>query len=120
MTGAKSGVAERIQDEEPRAVYPHCYGHSINVASCDAIKQSRPIKCALETAHEIIKRIKYSPRLQVIFQQLKHASDVTTDSHSPGIRVLCPSAWMVHAHSLASILKIMSYFNPLGKRPQKL
>ena len=50
MNGAKPGVAKRIQDEEPSAVYTHCYGHSNNLASCDAIKQSRPMKCALETA----------------------------------------------------------------------
>lgn len=55
MSGAKSGVAKRISDEEPRAVYTHCYGHSINLAACDAIKQSKPIKCALEVTHEICK-----------------------------------------------------------------
>ena len=39
MSGAKSGVAKRISEGEPRAVYTHCYGHSINLAACDTIKQ---------------------------------------------------------------------------------
>lgn len=62
MSGAKSGVAKRIQEDEPRAVYTHCYGHSVNLASCDAVKQSKLIKSALETTYEITKLIKYSPR----------------------------------------------------------
>ena len=39
MSGAKSGVAKRISDEEPRAVYTHCYGHSINLAACSNANQ---------------------------------------------------------------------------------
>lgn len=27
MSGARSGVAKRITDEEPRALFTHCYGH---------------------------------------------------------------------------------------------
>ena len=62
MSGVKNGVAKKIQEEEPRAVYTHCYGHSLNLATCDAVKQSKPIKNALETTQKITKLIKYSPR----------------------------------------------------------
>ena len=33
MHGARSGVATRIFEEEPHALYTHCYGHSINLAA---------------------------------------------------------------------------------------
>ena len=52
ISGAKSGVANKIQKEEPRAAYMHFYGHSVNLATCDAVKHSKPIKNALETTHE--------------------------------------------------------------------
>ena len=104
MSGAKSGVAKRIQDEEPRAVYTHCYGHSINLATCDAVKQSRLIKSALEMTHEITKLIMYSPRREGTFKELRSANDIATGSHSPGVRVLCPTRWTVRADSLASII----------------
>ena len=104
MSGAKSGVAKRIQEEEPRAVYTHCYGHSVNLATCDAIKESKPIKSALETTHEITKLIKFSPCREGIFKQIKSSSNATSDSHSPGLRVLCPTRWTVRADSLASII----------------
>ena len=38
MKGEKSGVVQRSREEEPRVVYMHCYGHSINLAACDAVK----------------------------------------------------------------------------------
>ncbi len=101
MSGSKSGVAKRIQDLEPRAIYTHCYGHSLNLAASDTIKLSELMRDALDTTHEITRLIKYSPRRDGIFQELKesHATNST-----PGIQVLCPTRWTVRADSLASII----------------
>ena len=88
MCGTKSVVATRILAEEPRAVYTHCYGHSVNLAACDAIKGTKLMKDSMETAHEITKRIKYSPHRQEIFHALKASS---SDHHGPGLHVLCPT-----------------------------
>ena len=104
MRGARSGVAKRILDEEPRAVYTHCYGHSINLAASDAVKQTKVMRDALDMTHEITKLIKYSPRWKAIFRDLKQGSEMSAGSHSPGIRVLCPMRWTVRADSLASIV----------------
>ena len=38
MSGIKEGVAASIQQQEPRAVYTHCYGHALNLACGDAEK----------------------------------------------------------------------------------
>lgn len=78
-------------EEEPRAVYTHCYGHSVNLATCDAVKQSKPIKDALETTYKITKLIKHSPRRKGIFREIRSTSDATGDNHSPGVCVLCPT-----------------------------
>ena len=53
--GASNGVATQICKEEPRAVYTHCYGHSLNLAAADAIKQSKVMKLALATTYEVTK-----------------------------------------------------------------
>ena len=66
MRGAKSGVVKRILDEEPRAVYTHCYGHSINLAASDAVKQTKLMRDALDMTHDITKLIKYSPRREAV------------------------------------------------------
>jgi len=54
MSGAKSGVAQQIK-EEPRALYTHCYSHSLNLAASDAIKASKSMSNALDTTYEIVK-----------------------------------------------------------------
>lgn len=87
MSSSKRGVAKRISDLEPRAVYTHCYGHALNLAAGDTLKQSNLIKDALDTTREITKLIKYSPRRDAIFQRLKD----TLPANTPGIRVLCPT-----------------------------
>ena len=104
MRGMRSGVAKQILDIESRALYTHCYGHSINLAVNDALKLSKPIKAALETTHEVTRLIKYSPRHEGIFHELNSAHDITTGYQSPGVHVLYPTCWTVNADSLASII----------------
>ena len=62
MSGSRNGVATQIMREEKRAVYTHCYGHSLNLAVGDTIKRSKVCREALETAFEITKLIKFLPR----------------------------------------------------------
>ena len=101
MSGAKSGVAVKLQAVEHRAVFTHCYGHALNLACADTIRQSKLMRDALDTTHEITKLIKKSPRRDAIFKRLKEAME----SDTPGIRVLCPTRWTVKAESLNSILE---------------
>ena len=58
MSGAKSGVAKQLTDEEPRALYTHCYGHVLNLACGDAIKWCKLLRDTLDTTYEITKLIK--------------------------------------------------------------
>ena len=100
MSGAKSGVVARMQAAEPRAVFTHCYGHALNLACADTIKQCKLMRDALDTTYEITKLIKKSPRRDAIFNRLKEEMG----SDSPGIRVLCPTRWTVRAEAFKSIL----------------
>jgi len=38
MAGLKSGVAKQLMQNEPRAIYTHCYGHALNLACGDTIR----------------------------------------------------------------------------------
>ena len=100
MSGPRSGVGKKISDLESRAVYTHCYGHSLNLACMDTIKSSKIMQEALDITGEITKLVKLSPRRGSVFQRLK-------DEIAPqdaGIRVLCPTRWTVKAEALKSIL----------------
>ena len=41
MSGIRSGVATQISAMESRALFTHCYGHSLDLAACDTIKNSK-------------------------------------------------------------------------------
>lgn len=100
MVGIRSGVATLICKEEPRAILVHCYGHSLQLAVGDTVKEIKTMSDALDTTNEISKLLKYSPKRDTLFEKLKKelAPDV------PGFRVLCPTRWTVRADSLQSII----------------
>ena len=70
MTGGKTGVAKILRDEEPRAILTHCYGHALNLAVGDCVKQCNVMKAALDIVAEISKLIK-SPKRDAAFEKLK-------------------------------------------------
>ncbi len=105
MSGAKSGVAKRIQDEEKKAIYTHCYGHALNLACSDAIKGCKVTKDALESAYELIKLIKFSPKREEIFNVIKEELAPGT----AGIKILCPTRWTVRGESLSRIISNYSF-----------
>ena len=100
MAGAKAGVAAKIEEIEPRAVFTHCYGHALNLGVSDTIKRSLAMKDCLDTCFELVKLIKFSPKREAMLREMKEeiGSDV------PGVRTLCPTRWTVRADSLASIV----------------
>ena len=100
MAGYKSGVAQQLLQEETKVLYTHCYGHALNLACADTIKQVKLLKDALDTAYELVKLIKYSPQREACFARLK--ADLAPIT--PGVRALCPTRWTVRAEALQSIL----------------
>ena len=94
-------VAAEIKSIEPRALYLHCYGHSLNLAVANTLKEIRPMADTLDHCLEICNLLKFSPRRDAIFCRLKE--EMT--SHVPGLHTLCPTCWTVRAASLESILQ---------------
>ena len=116
MSGRRSGVAAQISAEEPRAIYTHCYGHALNLAAADTIKQNKLLRDALDITSEISKLLKYSPRRDSLLETLKQqlAPDV------PGFRTLCPTRWTVKASSLDSVLKNYRVFQALWEEAKEI
>ena len=116
MSGLKTGVATRIQQLESRAIYTHCYGHSLNLAAGDTIKNSTVMKKALDITLEMSKLIKFSPKRDALFQKLKGE----LQPECPGMRVLCPTRWTVRADSLKSVLDNYSVLQELWEESVKV
>lgn len=103
MSGARHGVATKILEEESRAVYTHCYAHSLNLAVADTVKKSKICRDALDTAFEITRLIKFSPKRNVAFEKIRSGQDEETCS-PVGIRAFCSTRWTARGDSLESIL----------------
>ena len=102
MSGARKGVAKLINQEESCAIYMHCYGHALNLAVGNCIKYSNICKDSLDTAFKIIKLIKFSPKRNAAFDQIR-ASNQDDDS-TIGIRTFCQTWWTVRGDATESIL----------------
>ena len=89
-------AAKDIKVVEPRAMYLHCFGHSLNLAVADTLKGAKIMPDVLDHVLEICKLLKFSPQRDAIFRKLKKE----LLSHAPGIRNLCLTRWTLHASSL--------------------
>ena len=114
MTGVRTGVATRIKQENPKCLLTHCYCHALNLAIGDTVKNVQLLKEVLDTAYELTKLVKYSPKRQAALktkqEELKlnnvklpvDGYDSEGESFSR-LRLLCPTRWTVRAKALWSI-----------------
>ena len=118
MSGSKNGVATQICSEEKRALYVHCHAHALNLAVGDCIKHSKVCREALETAFEISRLIKFSPKRNAAFDKIK--TEIASDE-SPigGIRTFCPTRWTVRGNAVKSILQNYCPLNQLWEESLK-
>lgn len=100
MCGARSGVATRIKQLEPRAHFTHCHAHALNLAVGDTIKRIKLLRHTMDTAFEISKLLRFSPKRDAMFLKIKNEVSPGTT----GFRTLCPTRWTVRAKSLQSII----------------
>lgn len=100
MAGRKAGVAARLAELEPRALFTHCFGHALSLAVSDTVKRSSIMQDCLDCCYEIVKLVKFSPKREAMLKEIKQESCADT----PGLRTLCPTRWTVRAASLASII----------------
>ncbi len=86
---------------EPSSIFIQCYVHALNLAAGETIKNNRILRDTLDTTFEISKLIKFSPRRDAIFQNLK--AEIAPETS--GFRTLCPTRWTVGGDSLETVLK---------------
>ena len=53
MSGAKKEVAAIVTQEESQALYTYCYGHALNLAVADTVKQSKVCSDTRDTVFDI-------------------------------------------------------------------
>lgn len=105
MSGSKRGVAVQIQAKESRAVLTHCYGHALNLAVGDTIKQSKLCQDSMDTSFKISKLIHFSPKRNAAFDRIKVEVPADEEVYTMGIRAFCPTRWTVRGDAIDSIIE---------------
>ena len=95
MAGSKTGVAVRIQQKQPKALYVHCQAHSLSLVVQDAVCKSNNICHFMENVNELINFIRGSCKRVAEFKAL--AIEMGNDST---LRPLCPTRWTLRYKSL--------------------
>ena len=94
MSGEKSGVQRLIRNKQPKAIYTHCTGHSLNLAivsSCSIPEISNCIECVKSITLWIKSSPKRESLLKAIYQ--RGVQSGTTQSRAPILNV-CITRWV--------------------------
>ena len=78
MAGHLSGVAARIQQEEPKALFVHCFAHSVNLCLQECGRQLKVIRDALSLVNEVCNFIRLSPKRLSLFERMKSESGMSS------------------------------------------
>ena len=91
MSGYLSGVATRIQNDVPSAVYVHCLAHCTNLCLQSVGRQCSSVRDSLDLVMELSQLIRFSPKRSSLFQNLQ--DQLATSA--PSLKPLCPTRWTV-------------------------
>ena len=100
MSGRLSGVQARISAQYPKAMYIHCFCHSLNLAVQDSSRNIALIRSTLDVLQELSNLIRFSPKRKALLERMRH--DLGKEAHS--LRPLCPTRWTVKHKAFESVL----------------
>ena len=99
MTGVKNGIAAKIKLMNEAALYTHCYGHALNLAVNDCIRNTKDLNDVWVIPKEICNLAKKSLSRESKIREMRKK----TKNHNKGIRVFCPTRWTIHGETCASV-----------------
>ena len=114
MTGHRNRVVVQIKEEQKRALYTHCYAHSLNLAIGDTMKNSALLKHTIDNPLELTKLVKKSPKKDSKLKEIQNSLAIADDRHNedyemnkakPSISMFCPTRWTVRGKYLMAIIE---------------
>ena len=100
MSGHTSGVATRIQECEPRALFVHCLAHCTNLCLQKVGSQVMCVYDSLNLVMKLSQLIRFSPKRSSLFTTLQ----AQVSSSAPTLKPLCPTRWTVRTRAIEAVL----------------
>ena len=93
MSGERTGVQRQIRDIQPRALYTHCAGHSLNLAIVSSCSLPQVRNC-IDQIMSLTLWIKASPKREGLLKAVyQHRSRSGSSSRAPLLNV-CITRWV--------------------------
>ena len=114
MIGHRNRVVVQIKEEQKRALYTHCYAHSLNLAIGDTMKNSALLKHAIDNTFDLTKLVKKSPKKDSKLKEIQNSLTIADDRNNedyelnkakPSISMFCPTRWTVRGKYLMAIIE---------------
>ncbi|ODM91079.1 Zinc finger MYM-type protein 1 [Orchesella cincta] len=100
MSGKFRGVQSRVLSLQPKAIFVHCFNHSLNLALQDTISRNAFFRDVLSYVHEIGIILKGSPSRVAKYNELAGKNDPAILRPHP----LCPTRWTVRVRSIDGVI----------------
>ena len=122
MSGSKSGVPVQIKREEERALYTHCYTHSINLLVGYTMKVCPVLIGTIDNTYELTKLIKMSPKRDATLHSIQAENNSSGSNEdggfvdglkNPTIKLFCHTRWNVHVNFLSGVMRNFDEFQKL-------
>ena len=114
MIGHRNGVVVQIKEEEKRALYAHCYAHSLNLAIGDTMKNSALLKHTIDNTFELTKLVKKSPKKDSKLKEIQNSLAIADDRNNEdyelneakaSISMFCPTRWAAGGKCFMAIIE---------------
>jgi len=112
MSGSKKGVAARLKEVAPHALYVHCYAHVLNLALQDTLEFSSVMRNALGLIQSLHNFFNFLKRENILKIEIG-----VVEEHSGYLKVksLCATRWscrweavkVVELHMLGSVRALL-------------
>ena len=73
MTGHRNRVVVQIKEEEKRALYTHCYAHSLNLPIGDTMKNFALLKHTIDNTSDLTNLVKKLPKKDSKFKEIQNS-----------------------------------------------
>lgn len=101
MRGSYSGVAKRIKDDNPLALYIHCYAHILNLCVVDVCEQVASVRNMFGILKSIYAFIGASSKRYSIFENIQNESKLPNIT----LKSLSDTMWNCRVEAIKSVLK---------------
>lgn len=103
MKGQYSGVATRIRQLSPNAVYIHCHSHLLNLSLQNCCNTIKPIRNCLGQVNAIYNFLQASPKRHAVVAE-KQKTILGDEKKHKTLKLLCETRWASRSNAINAVV----------------